>query len=223
MPERTRYLILEINKEVVVPASDCLECQSSSFQMQGSGSTSWGDQSPLDSFSHLRQNLKRWERACTAVSSRSLDKRSCYRRDRQISQPCTGGYPEVNETLLEQNTSRTYTQRKEMEGARIDFWLKRPSDANKRDLKLSMAPSSTLEDVKAQAHAQYDDRPDAACITVSSSPHLLQHYGTLILDQDNAHLGTGVDSREVDHTLRRAVDPWRAGAEGRHREAYRSL
>ena len=49
----------------------------------------------------------------------------------------------------------------------IEFWLKRPSDANRKDIKLSMSRSCTQADVKARVHVEYDDRPDAACITVS--------------------------------------------------------
>ena len=62
-----------------------------------------------------------------------------------------------------------------MEGASIEFWLKRPSDANKRDTKLSMSPMSTLADVKAQVHREYDDHPETACITVSSGHLMFGH------------------------------------------------
>ena len=58
-----------------------------------------------------------------------------------------------------------------MEGAQIEFWLKRPSDASKRDTKLRMSPMSTLADVKAQVHQEYDDRPEAAFITVCFYTH----------------------------------------------------
>ena len=58
-----------------------------------------------------------------------------------------------------------------MEGAQIEFWLKRPSDASKRDTKLRMSPMSTLADVKAQVHKEYDDRPEATCITVRFCTH----------------------------------------------------
>ena len=58
-----------------------------------------------------------------------------------------------------------------MEDGNIEFWLKRPSDANRKDVKLSMSRSCTQADVKARVHVEYDDRPDAACITVS--PHII--------------------------------------------------
>ena len=60
-----------------------------------------------------------------------------------------------------------------MEGAPIEFWLKRPSEANKNDTKLSMPPISTLADVKVQVHREYDDRPDTATITVSPEQPIL--------------------------------------------------
>jgi hypothetical protein len=62
-----------------------------------------------------------------------------------------------------------------MEGAQIEFWLKRPSDASKRDTKLRMSLMSTLADVKAQVHQEYDDRPEAACITVCFCTHPVKH------------------------------------------------
>ena len=54
-----------------------------------------------------------------------------------------------------------------MENEHIEFWLKRASDVNRKDIKLSMSRSCTQADVKARVHVEYDDRPEAACITVS--------------------------------------------------------
>ena len=54
----------------------------------------------------------------------------------------------------------------QMEGVQIEFWLKRPSDANKSDKKLRMSHTSTLADVKGQVQKVYDDQPQAAYITV---------------------------------------------------------
>lgn len=53
-----------------------------------------------------------------------------------------------------------------MEGAPIEFWLKRPSDANKSDKKLRMSHTSTLADVKGEVQKVYDDQPQPAYITV---------------------------------------------------------
>ncbi len=53
-----------------------------------------------------------------------------------------------------------------MEGAQIEFWLKRPSDANKSDKKLRMSHTSTLADVKGEVQKVYDDQPQPAYITV---------------------------------------------------------
>ena len=101
-----------------------------------------------------------------------------------------------------------------MEGDPIEFWLKRPSDANKRDTKLSMSPMCTLADVKAQVHREYDDRPETACITVSPEQLMSEHIPpqTVTSARHSARDNSGM-------RMRCAVDPRRKGAQGRHREA----
>ena len=48
----------------------------------------------------------------------------------------------------------------------VEFLLKRPANANMRDLKLTMEITSSLADVKARLHREYEDHPNPAHVTV---------------------------------------------------------
>ena len=107
--------------------------------------------------------------------------------------------------LLGTQQSETITYK--MEGAPVEFWLKRPSDANKGDTKLCMSPRSTLADVKVQVHKKYDDRPDTGCITVSREQ---LYYSCQCFHG-------GMSAKWFNSSvmcMRCAVDPWRESAEG---------
>ena len=102
----------------------------------------------------------------------------------------------------------------QMEGVQIEFWLKRPSDANKSDKKLRMSHTSTLADVKGQVQKVYDDQPQAAYITVG----IWRVKEAILLTEQSMNRTrlqcTKAITQDARKCMRFAVDPRRTGAEG---------